>query len=255
MSESQPPVAAPSDDAPKVAARLRHLPIEVQRELESRPPIPGWIWFLILFCAAAPLLIMLRKPRPPEALPQLGIVPPFSMTDEQGRPAGLDALRGHVWVADFVFTHCPTVCPKLTAKMHELQAKLEQDAKTKKRLSEVRLVSISVDPENDTPPVLLAYAQKSDAHSAMWSFLTGKIEDLEPVVVKGFKIFYEKKPLTAEAKAAATSATGLMDIGHGNHFVLVDHGGHIRGYYDALDPVRFADLIAHTERLATEGDK
>jgi protein SCO1/2 len=248
MSESASPTSRASepDDRPKVPERYRHLPIEVQRELEARGPIPGWIWFLLIVCAAAPLVIMLRKPRPPEALKKLGLMPEFSMTDEHGKPAGSDTLRGHVWVGDFIFTRCQASCPRLTGKMAELQRRLAERAKEKPRVGDVRLVSITVDPDYDTPSILADYAKKAGANPATWTFLSGKSDDLDRVVLQGFKLNYERK---------GTDARGILDIAHANHLVLVDHGGNIRGYYDALDPVRFDAVVAHAERLATEGDQ
>jgi protein SCO1/2 len=111
----------------------------------------------------------------------------------------------------------------------------------------VQLVSISVDPENDTPEKLALKAKELGSQDRIWTFLTGKSEDLENIVVKGFKIHMEdqrKKP------AAPGEAANIYTIMHGDWFVLVDQQGRIRGYYDTdekgkLDAVlRDAELIA-----------
>src|SRR5271169_1087428 len=96
------------------------------------------------------LVARAMRPRPP--LPVLGQIPTFHLVDETGGPFTGDAMRGHVSVVDFVFTRCHSSCPRLTARMGELQARLVADR------SDARLVSFSVDPDNDTPAVLSDYA-------------------------------------------------------------------------------------------------
>jgi protein SCO1/2 len=147
----------------------------------------------------------------------LGKVPAFSFTDQSGRPLGDRDLRGVVWVANFIFTRCPSSCPMLTAKFKALQQQLGP-------LTGVRFVSISVDPEHDTPDVLAAYARRFSADTSRWSFVTGPLAEIERTVVQGFKIHVGKpKPQAADPS--------LIDIMHGEHFVLIDREGKIRGYY------------------------
>ncbi len=150
---------------------------------------------------------------------ELGHVPSFSLTDQLNRKVSDQDLRGSVWVANFVFTRCPSVCPMLTAKFQALQTKLG-------KLPGVRYVSISVDPEYDTPQVLAEYAQRFSADATRWQFLTGPLKDIEKTVVNGFKIHMGK------AEPSANDPT-LIEIMHGEHFVLVDREGVIRGYYRA----------------------
>ena len=107
----------------------------------------------------------------------------------------------------------------LTAKFQALQTKLG-------KLPGVRYVSISVDPEYDTPQVLAEYAQRFSADATRWQFLTGPLKDIEKTVVNGFKIHMGK------AEPSANDPT-LIEIMHGEHFVLVDREGVIRGYYRA----------------------
>src|SRR6185369_16501073 len=100
------------------------------------------------------------------ALPVLGTVPAFSLTERGGAPLTQNDLRGKVWVADFIFTRCPDVCPLLTSRMRDLQKTLDEAR------ADVTLVSFTVDPGHDTPQVLQAYATAHGAGPG-WSFATG----------------------------------------------------------------------------------
>src|SRR5689334_19109693 len=150
---------------------------------------------------------------------ELGRVPAFSLLDQRGQTVTDRTLRGGPWVANFVFTRCPSACPLLSAKFKALQGELGD-------LKGVRYVSISVDPEHDTPPVLAAYAQRFSADTSRWWFLTGPLAEIEKTVVRGFKVHIGKP--TPQAGDPT-----LIDIMHGEHFVLVDREGTIRGYYRA----------------------
>ncbi len=170
------------------------------------------------------LLAHAMRPRPP--LPLYGHVPAFHLLDERGHPFTGDAMLGHLSVVDFVFTHCTSSCPRLTSRMAELQTRLAREG------SGVRLVSISVDPENDTPEVLTKYAADAHADLDRWSFVTGPTDEVEKAVVAGFKV------------AAAKEAKGARDyeVVHGDWFVLVDAKGDIRGYYPTGTPEEFEAL-------------
>ena len=177
-----------------------------------------------LLLTVAPTLA--RKLLGGPSMPVYGHVPDFHLVDEQGAPFTASAMLGHVTVVDFIFTRCPTSCPRLTARMGELQSRLAQ------RGDAARLVSISVDPENDTPAVLAGYAVRAGANPRTWSFLTGPAADVQKVVVSGFKV------------SAAREARGAndYDVVHGEWFVLVDAHGDIRGYFTTaeekdLDPL------------------
>jgi protein SCO1/2 len=117
--------------------------------------------------------------------------------------------------------------------MAELQERLGR------RATDVRLVSFSVDPENDTPPVLATYATRAGANPARWTFVTGPLDDLQRAVVLGFKMSAEK---------VATGANAY-DVTHGDWFVLVDRAGDLRGYYRTTEPQDFDTLVADVTRL------
>jgi protein SCO1/2 len=195
-------------------------------------------WLVIVgLMATVPVIRALRHPVPPP--PSLHLpLPAFSLTDQRGKSYGSEQLRGRVWVADFVFTSCPTVCPKLTAKMALIQHRARHlgDA--------FHLVTFTVDPENDTPARLASYATSYHADPSRWSFLTGALGDIETTVVKGFKIAMGKEPLGADGDAGPP--TGLFSIFHGEKLVLVDAEGSIRGYYDA-DDAGIDDLLRDTD--------
>jgi protein SCO1 len=162
-------------------------------------------------------------PPPPEPPKVYYQVPKFSFTNQFGEKFGSEQLEGKIWVANFIFTHCPTVCEGLTQAMAGLQPHLRfmRDS--------IALVTISVDPENDTPEVLRAYAQKRGLNQARWFFLTGDLAQIQEAVVKGFKLPMEK----ADPETAPSTGDDLMSITHGSKLVLVDAQMRIRGYYDA----------------------
>jgi protein SCO1/2 len=217
-----------SRQQPALAQRIQ----DTAARLVGRPAF--WI-IAILVVFLLPLGRALGRTVP--AAPALKLaLPAFQLTDQRGQPYGLADLKGRVWVADFVFTSCPSVCPKLTKRMQEIQHRARNlgDA--------FHLVTFTVDPENDTPERLAAYANLYHAMPNRWTFLTGPLKDVEPTVVKGFKL--------AMGKEEASPGSGLFSIFHGEKLVLVDPEGFIRGYYDADDDgisalLRAAGVIAN----------
>jgi len=188
---------------------------------------PAWLLFAALALAipVAPLLLKQK----PAALPDLGRLPAFSLTDERGRPFGRDDLLGKVWVADFVFTSCSDACPRLTQRMRSLQDRLDPHGR-------VGLLSISVDPERDTPEKLRAYGEAYGARGDQWRFLTGSPTEVQRTVVKGFKMAMAKVPAQDQVRESDDELRAqAFDILHGDRMVLVDSDAHIRGYYVADD--------------------
>ncbi|MBI3178146.1 MAG: SCO family protein [Deltaproteobacteria bacterium] len=165
-------------------------------------------------------------------LPSLGEVPSFALIDQAGRATGRNELVGKVWVANFIFTRCPTICPTFTAKMADLQRRAVA-AETP-----LRLVSFSVDPEYDTPERLHAYGAGFDADSSTWSFLTGEMTAVREVVMDGFKM------------SMGRDNDDPSSIFHGTYFVLVDAETRIRGYYAVEEEAALARLLNDAARLA-----
>src|SRR3954463_12194038 len=122
-----------------------------------------------------------------EPLPELGSVGDFSLVNERSEPITAQSLRGKVWIAAFFFTRCPTICPRITRRLRALQVAAHGTAQPP------LLVSFSVDPDNDTPPLLLEYAKHYDADLRTWSFLTGDLEVVKRTVVDGFKLALDGK--------------------------------------------------------------
>lgn len=164
--------------------------------------------------------------RPQPAVPELPIlqkVPAFSLTDRDGTVFSLDDLAGKPWVADFVFTRCPGVCPIMTQRMKDLVGDMPSGL--------ARYVSVSVDPTYDTPEILQAYAEKHDA-GPDWHFLTGPEDTVYSLIKEGFLLALDPSP----------RQEGAEPIVHSNRFVLVDGAGYIRGYYNSFNEEELAKL-------------
>jgi protein SCO1/2 len=169
-----------------------------------------------------------------QALPELGRVPVFSMTDQAGKPVSDASLRGSVWAAAFIFTRCPSACPRVTTAMRGIQL----DARSQG--VPLRLVSFSVDPDNDTPLVLTKYAAQYGADLATWSFLTGDANAIRTTAEQGFKV-------AVEGKADPSGAD--FGLTHGTQLVLVDPSLAIRGYYSSSDDAALKRLVHDAARL------
>lgn len=172
-----------------------------------------------------------RQPLPPMAV--YGHVPTFQLVDQGGASFTDGSMVGHVSVVDFIFTRCAASCPRLTARMADLQGRLTRAG------SSARLVSFSVDPDNDTPVVLAEYAARAGADPSRWSFVTGPVDSVKAAVVGGFKIALEKLPKGAND----------YDVTHGDWFVLVDSTGKLRGYYTTDEPNDLDRVLRDVQRL------
>lgn len=154
-------------------------------------------------------------------------IAPFDLIDQNGQPFSRADLDSKLAVVNFIFTTCPGTCPRQSQAMKRLQDRVR---KTDSH-SGFRLVSITVDPETDTPEVLNAYSRKYDADPGMWSFLTG---DKEAIWT------FSKESLGM--KVAPNPDDPLIPIAHESMFALVDRTGRIRGYFDALEDSGFEQL-------------
>lgn len=199
----------------------------------TRPPF--WIG-LIGLLVAVPVGLKLAEGPP---LPVYQQLPDFTLVDQDGNAFGRKQLEGDVWVANFIFTVCPTVCPLLTARMATLE-RGSRDLGDK-----LRFVSFSVDPETDTPEVLKAFGAQYEQNTARWSMLTGPVDEIGRTVVESFKIAIDRRPVEGEDD----DEPDLFEIVHGEHFVLVDRAGRIRGYY-ANDEASHERLMRDARRLA-----
>jgi protein SCO1/2 len=167
-------------------------------------------------------------------LPVLSLVPPFSFTNEDGKPLGSKELAGKPYLVAFMFTRCPSICPELTRRMKTVDEAAKKSKKT------LQLVSISVDPENDKPEVLNAYAKKQGADVENWAFLTGDHREIAKTSEEGFKMAFsgqidETKP--------------HLGITHGSHLILVDQVGQIRGYFRSTEDESVQAILDALSRL------
>jgi len=176
--------------------------------------------------------------RDPE-LPVLASVPPFRLVDQDAASLDDKSLRGRVWIANFIFTSCPDVCPVLTTKLATVRTQLARER------ARLRFVSFSVDPEHDTPAVLHKYASERGANQPDWRFATGPAPELQRVIVAGFK--QTLQPVEATPGKERT-------ILHGSHFVLVDGAMQLRGFYPT-DPEGIARLVRDTRILVTASER
>jgi len=156
---------------------------------------------------------------PAGKLPDYGRVPHFAMTDSQGRSFDSNRLAGRVWAVDFIYTSCPGPCPRMTSEMHRVEQQVKDDA-------DVVLISISVDPEHDSPPVLNDFAHKFGGPANNWYFLAGT-------------------PATVHLLAHDTFKVGdvISNMDHSTKFMLVDKHGNLRGYYSSEEADGIASLV------------
>lgn len=180
------------------------------------------------FAAAGALVLFLTSCQQSKALPILFPVPAVTLTTEKGQALNLGDLKGKVAVYDFIFTRCAATCPIMSASMRSLTGKVASP--------EVRFVSVSVDPDHDTPEVLREYAERL-RNDDRWIFLTGKREDVVDLSVKGFKL------------AAGDPGLGAEPILHSSKFVVVDRSGMIRGYYDGTSAQELDRLARDVQAL------
>jgi protein SCO1 len=135
-------------------------------------------------------------------LPVIGPAPGFALTSQDGAPVTLAALRGKIVAVSFIYTACPDICPLLTQKMVQVQDELGPDFGTK-----IAFVSITLDPERDTPEVLKDYAQFWGAKVDGWSFLTGSPEAVRDVT-RRYGVFFSKKE---DGSVDHTQLTSIVD--------------------------------------------
>jgi cytochrome oxidase Cu insertion factor (SCO1/SenC/PrrC family) len=164
-----------------------------------------------------------------------GTVPDFELVSQTGDTVRLADLRGTVWIGDFIFTHCASTCPMMTAQMKRIQASLGDAAG-------VRLVSFSVDPERDTPERLAEYAAGYGATPDRWLFLSGDKARIRSLAVEGFHV-------TVDDPTPEELAQGAEAVMHSTRLALVDGEGNIRGYYDGADEQAMQQLSEDLKRL------
>ena len=188
----------------------------------ARPPRTIWIGFLLLFALLALALVShwvqlsRQVGRPPLAV--IGPVADFTLTNQDARPMTLADLTNQVWVADIIFTRCAGPCPRMTGQMKSLQEALP-------KASAAKLVTLTTDPEFDTPAVLKKYGERFGADPNRWLFLTGTKPEIAALASDSLK-------LSAQPVKPA-ERTGEADLFiHATLFVVVDRHARLRGYFE-----------------------
>ena len=198
-------------------------------------------------CLAAVVMACGSTPPAELAEPPLGQLPDWSFHNERGRPIGSEQLAGEPYVANFLFTTCPSSCPPLARATEKVQAALQKWRKS----GGPRLISITVDPASDTPEALRTFARKYHADPKIWSFARAPYAEMEALVVRGFY-----QPLLRRDRKPGTPVTAIadkptpIDTAHGVRFVLVDGQGRLRALYEK-DDASLARLDAALRWLST----
>lgn len=161
-------------------------------------------------------------------LPELGSIGQFTLIEKNGGVFDSKILDGRVWVVDFFFTTCSDVCPMMMKRMADL-------SRTFELVKGVHFVSITVNPENDTPEILNQYSSKLQTNNKNWHFLTGSREDISAIMRDHFKLGDKQEP-----------------VFHSTFFALVDRNGYIRGYYDGMDKQKVEKLFKDIALLLKE---
>jgi protein SCO1/2 len=194
-------------------------------------------YFTLLLITASTLLAACR---PEPEIPTYWQAPAFDLVDETGAPFSQERISGRVVLADFIYTNCADVCPMLTSLMRAIQERL---ASERLLASKVMLLSITVDPDRDTPAVLKQYGASIGADPEGWKFLTGDRSTLEETLVQGFKLpFHGPTP--------AGPARPGFEITHTTRIIIIDRSGTVRGITNGED-LDVEQTVRTLKRLAS----
>ena len=161
-------------------------------------------------------------------------IPAFSFLNQNGDTINNDSYAGKIYVADFIFTTCQGICPKLTKNKNSLQGKYKAD-------DSIMLLSHSVMPWKDTVEVLHEYAANNNVNSQKWHMLTGNKDSIYTLAREGY--FSDEEFNTTDVKG---------EFIHTENFLLVDQKGYIRGVYNGTLEVDILRLMRHIEILKNE---
>ena len=168
---------------------------------------------------------MLRNTKP---LPVLGDIPPFELLDNFGQSFTEENISGEIWVADLIFTTCAGPCPIMSTEMRSLHKYYLGN-------KNIHMVTITVNPDYDSPEVLTEYGERYDADFDKWHFLTGKYENIQSLIANGFKM-------------------GDIEeiVFHSTRFALIDPNMNIRGYYMGTESNDVKKLMGDIKKLIKE---
>lgn len=160
-------------------------------------------------------------------------IAPFSMWNQNGLNITEQAYKGKIYIADFFFTTCPSICPKMTAHMGILQQEFLQDP-------QIKLLSFSVTPQIDSVPQLKKYALEKGVIDSKWNLVTGDKKEIYTLARKSYLAVKED------------GDGGPFDMIHTENFILVDPEQRIRGFYDGTELEAMQRLIADISILKEE---
>jgi cytochrome oxidase Cu insertion factor (SCO1/SenC/PrrC family) len=203
-----------------------------------------WIvWSVLGVTALAILVAFIRQRMQPDSqksgqYPVLFSVRPFVLTNQHGHLFGTEDLRGRAWLADIVFTSCAGPCPRMTSLMSGIQHAISP-------AEPIRFVTLTTDPEHDTPAVLARYGRQNRADPERWFFLTGSKSQIKEAAVTGLKFTaLEKDPAQKE------SDTDLFI--HSTIFVAIDKRGNARAIFETDQPDAREKILTAIRALARE---
>ena len=170
-------------------------------------------------------------------------LPDFSLTNQMGQKVSWDDLKGKVVVADFFFTHCPTICPRLTTNMRWLQQSINNAQRVGDKTPDfLHFISFSIDPERDSVPRLKQWGDRFQVNPEQWWLLTGNKKEIYDFAI-------------SEMKIGVVDGQGVdTNFIHTDHFVLIDSNRHVRGYYHGLDSTSLQQLSNDIIFLTMEKD-
>ncbi len=160
-------------------------------------------------------------------------IPDFSLIDQEGKVFDQTKTKGKIYVADFIFTRCASICPQMSKQLSRFQDTFSNQ-------NNVLIVSHSVDADYDTPNVLTAYAKEYDAEKGKWYFLTGDKKQIYNLAHKGYFIPLQETEGETDPNNTFT---------HSERLILIDWNGVIRGFYDGTDKKDVDRLILETKIL------
>ncbi len=160
-------------------------------------------------------------------------IPDFSLINQEGKTITQNDFKDKIYVADFFFTTCEGICPKMSSQMERIAEKYKDN-------SGVLLLSHTVMPEVDSVPVLKTYAEEHHADPSKWFFVTGERKLINRLARKSYLV-------------GGTEGTDDEDFVHTQYFTLIDPEKRIRGFYDGTDSTEVSKLIADIEILLREG--
>lgn len=167
----------------------------------------------------------------------------FKLTNQEGTTITWDSLKGKIVVADLFFTHCPTICPAMTANMRRLAESVNNGKRVGDKGNKlIHFLSFSIDPDRDSVPAIKHWADRFQINPEKWWLLTGNKQEIYNLAINEMKMFAE------DGKGIDTNFI------HSDKYILIDSNRHVRGYYSGLDSASLAQLSNDLVLLTMEKD-